>query len=102
MGNLASRIREQDELPDDPALTPVSKLVIASVSNWGAYGLVTALSQLVRRNLLPSVEWEKEIIKELVARGAVDGVSGERKYAVDGFDIEQNAWALAKLALLLQ
>ncbi len=102
MGNLAQHIPGVETLPDDPALTPVNKLVIASVSNWGGYGLVAALSRLSERNLLPSVEWEKEIINEIVARGAVDGVSAQRRSAVDNFDLDQNAWALTQLHKLLE
>ncbi len=102
MGNLAQYIPGVDTLPDNPARTTVSKLVIASVSNWGGYGLVAALSRLSGHNLLPSVEWEKEIISEIVVRGAVDGVSAERKCAVDNFDLEQNAWALIQLHKLLK
>lgn len=101
MGNLAQHIPRVETLPKNPALTPVARLIIASVSNWGAYGLVAALSRLVKRNLLPSVEWEKEMINEIVARGAVDGVSGQRRSSVDGFDLEQNAWALVELHRIL-
>lgn len=101
MGNLAQYIPSVKTLPKNPALTPVNKLVIASVSNWGGYGLIAALSRLVKCNLLPSVEWEKEIINEIVARGAVDGVSGQRRSAVDNFDLEQNAWALIQLHRVL-
>lgn len=101
MGNLARHIPRVETLPKNPALTPVARLIIASVSNWGAYGLVAALSGLVKRNLLPSVEWEKEMINEIVARGAVDGVSGQRRSSVDGFDLEQNAWALVELHRIL-
>lgn len=102
MGNLASQIKTVSGLPDDPALTPASKLIISSVSNWGAYGLVAALSQLCKCDLLPSVEWEQELIKELVARGAVDGTTGKNTCAVDGFNADQNAWALTQLKQLLQ
>jgi hypothetical protein len=87
MGNLAHEI----------AIARVNKLIVASVSNWGAYGLIAAISILVKQNLLPDTEWEKEIIKEIVRRGAVDGVSGLNKLSVDGFDLEQNAWTLAEL-----
>jgi len=97
MGNLAQHVKAVKTLPREPALTTVERLVIASVSNWGGYGLVAALSRLVRRNLLPSIEWEEEIIQGIVARGAVDGVSGQRRTAVDGFDLEQNSWALSQL-----
>ena len=71
--------------------------MIASVSNWGGYGLIAALSKLVKQNLLPSVEWEKELIIEMVRKGAVDGMSGQRELAVDGFDTKQNSWALEQL-----
>jgi len=102
MGNLAQYIPLAKTLPKNPTLTPVSKLVIASVSNWGGYGLIAALSRLVKCNLLPSVEWEKEIINEIVAKGAVDGVSGQSRSAVDNLDQEQNAWALIQLHRVLE
>jgi hypothetical protein len=102
MGNLASQVKAVPSLPDDPALTPTSQLVISSVSNWGAYGLVAALSQLCQCDLLPSATWEQELLQELVARGAVDGFTGENTCAVDAFDAEQNAWALTHLKQLLQ
>ena len=102
MGNLARYIPAVETLPPKPALAPVEKLVIASVSNWGAYGVVAGLSWLVRRNLLPSPEWEKDLINELVAGGAVDGFSGQRRSAVDGFDLEDNAWALVELHRALE
>jgi hypothetical protein len=101
MGNLAQYIPLAKTLPKKPALTPVNKLVIASVSNWGGYGLIAALSRLIKCNLLPSVEWEKEIINKIVAKGAVDGVSGQSRSAVDNFDQEQNAWALIQLHRVL-
>ncbi|MFP3899084.1 MAG: glutamate cyclase domain-containing protein [Dehalococcoidia bacterium] len=102
MGNLARYIPAVATLPPRPALTPVEKLVIASVSNWGAYGVVAGVSGLVRRNLLPSPEWERALINELVAGGAVDGFSGQRRSAVDGFDLEDNAWALVELHRALE
>jgi len=102
MGNLLQHILRVDTLPNDPTHTTVNKLVIASVSNWAGYGLIAALSRIAAHNLLPSVEWEKEIISEIVARGAVDGVSTESRCAVDNFDLEQNAWALIQLHKLLK
>lgn len=102
MGNLASRIRAASGLPDDPAVTPTTQLIISSVSNWGAYGLIAALSRLIQCDLLPSVEWEKELIKELVSFGAVDGATGEKTCSVDAFDLEKNARTLTRLKQLLQ
>ena len=101
MGNLAPYITAINSLPSDPALTTVKTLLIASISNWGGYGLVAALSRIVKKNLLPSVQWEKDIIRHFVAKGAVDGVSGKKIHAVDNFDLEKNAWAITELNRLL-
>jgi hypothetical protein len=102
MGNLAQIITATDKLPGDPAVTPVDQLVIASVSNWGGYGLVAALSCLVRRNLLPSIEEDRRLVQRMVDTGAVDGTSGDHKYCVDGFSLEENAEQLGRLHHLVQ
>ena len=65
MGNLINEIKNIKELPDEPCSTKVSNLIISSVSNWGAYGLVSALSQKTGQNLLPSVEEEKNLLINL-------------------------------------
>jgi hypothetical protein len=72
-------------------VTSCDHLVVAGVSNWGAYGLMAALS-LVRP------EWSRTIAKFLTAErdlavtravvsegGAVDGVTARREATVDGF-----------------
>ncbi len=40
---------------------------------------------------------EKKIIKNIIEKGAVDGVSGKAILAVDNFDLNKNAWALTEL-----
>lgn len=97
MGNLAAEVAKCPTLTPEPPVTCVDKLIIASISNWGAYGLIAALSVLTRENLLPGVEWEKNIIREIVRRGAVDGVSGINKPSVDSFNLEENAQTLEEL-----
>ena len=97
MGNLADHIPPVDRLPDEPAITTVDKLVMASVSNWGGYGLVAALSQLTGRNLLPSVAEDTRFIRQMVDAGAVDGGSGINRYYVDNFTLKQNAAILTAL-----
>lgn len=101
MGNLAEIIPTIERLPRDPAVTRVDRLIIASVSNWGGYGLVAALSRLAGRNLLPSVEEDTRLIRRMVETGAVDGTSGENKYYVDNFTLEQNGELLAQLHRLV-
>ena len=97
MGNVAEHIQPVDRLPDEPAITQVDRLVIASVSNWGGYGLVAAISRMVGRNLLPAVEEDSRLITEMVDDGAVDGGSGQNRYYVDNFTLEENAEMLRLL-----
>ncbi len=97
MGNVAEHIPPVDRLPDEPAITEVDRLVLASVSNWGGYGLVAALSRLVGRNLLPSVEEDMRLVTQMVDDGAVDGGSGINRYYVDNFTLEENGELLGLL-----
>ena len=97
MGNLLEYIPTVETLPKDPAISRVNRLILASVSNWGGYGLVAALSRLVGRDLLPSVELDQQLIRRMVDAGAVDGTSGENKYYVDNFTLEHNGAVLERL-----
>ena len=97
MGNLAEVIPTVDTLPDYPAVNQVDRLVIASVSNWGGYGLVAALSRIAGRNLLPSVESETAMLHGMVAAGVVDGTTGDAVPTVDNFSAEENGALLARL-----
>lgn len=97
MGNLAQQVSNVPTLVRHPCVTKVSELVISSVSNWGAYGLVTALSKLAGDNLLPSLESEARLVRLIVDLGAVDGTTGVRDYKIDGFSLEENSYTLARL-----
>ena len=102
MGNLAPRIPGVAALPDDPAVTRTTHLVIASVANWGAYGVLAALSRLTSRNLLPRPVDESACIRRLVALGAVDGVTGVADCTVDSFTLSENTEVLERLNALLE
>jgi hypothetical protein len=53
MGNLAAVLPTVSTLPQQSAVTRVDRLVIASVSNWGGYGLVAALPRLAGATCYP-------------------------------------------------
>ncbi|MFO1161223.1 MAG: DUF4392 domain-containing protein [Reyranellaceae bacterium] len=85
-------------------VTSCDHLVVAGVSNWGAYGLMAALA--VRRP-----EWGGAIRKFLTAErdlsvtraivdeaGAVDGVTARREATVDGFGAEVHGAMIDSLA----
>ncbi len=97
MGNLADVIPTIDRLPNNPAIARVDRLVVASVSNWGGYGLVAALSRLAGRNLLPTVEHERNLINRMVEIGVVDGTTGKAVPTVDNFTTDENAAVLEQL-----
>ena len=97
MGNLESEITMVPSLVKIPCVTRNTKLIISSVSNWGGYGLVTALSRRRGRNLLPSVEAEQDLVRRTVDAGAVDGMSTKQEYKVDGFTLEENSETVKRL-----
>ena len=97
MGNLYAQVKDNSKLVCFPTTIEVDNLVIASVSNWGAYGLIAAISLIKNQNLLVSVEEEIEIINTLVGLGVVDGMSGKPESFVDGFDLDSNSKILQNL-----
>ena len=97
MGNLAKEVTTVESLVKLPCVTKTTNLMLASVSNWGGYGLAAALSALSGRNLLPSIEEEQQLLRDTVDLGAVDGMSSKREYKVDGFTIEENSETLRAL-----
>ena len=97
MGVLYNEVLKVPSLVKDPTATRVSRLVIASVSNWGGYGLVAALSRLVKRDLLPQEKEHGDLIRWMVDQGAVDGISARQEPAVDGFPLEEELAVIRRL-----
>ena len=104
MGNLQNVIPtiEHEFLPKNPCVTTTTELIVASCSNWGGYGLIAAMSLKRGENLLPSVEEAKQMVREIVAVGAVEGMSGENKEWVDGRDLEADSACIRDLHALLE
>jgi hypothetical protein len=107
-GLIATHVPKGAEIA---CVTPCDHLVVAGVSNWGAYGLMAGLA-LVRP------EWSEIIATFLTAErdlavtravveeaGGVDGVTARREATVDGFgpevhgalidDLRRIAWGKA-------
>ena len=97
MGNLSKEIKKAEGLPDNPSVTKADNLIISSCSNWGAFGLICAISEIKSINLLPTIEEAKNLIIKSVDLGAVEGLSGEKKYAVDGRNMEDDSSCLLDL-----
>jgi hypothetical protein len=82
MGKIAGVISRKLSL--EPCVIPADISVIASVSNWGAYGITTALGRLSGIELVPKYEWVKSFIKKTVSIGSIDGVTKDKSISVDG------------------
>ncbi len=96
MGRYRKALLKEGVL-EDPSTTAVDELVIASVSNWGALGMVAELSRLSGRDLLPHPEMEEARLRAMLRRGAVDGLSGETELRVDGRNLESYLRVLVEL-----
>lgn len=100
MGKLADVIAEQLELK--PCQVACDHLIIASVSNWGAYGLTAYLEKLTGEHVLPDFAWVRSYLERTVALGSVDGVTKTRQVSVDGYDISVEQEILDSLAEVLR
>lgn len=100
MGNYKNEILELGIYPN-PSIITTTENIIASTSNWGAYGLIAGISLKKEKNYLPSVDDGMKMIKQCVDLGAVEGLSGESKPWVDGRALEEDKICLEKLNLLL-
>jgi hypothetical protein len=96
MGVLAPVIAAELGMPA-PCITAVGHLVVATVSNWGAYGLLAYLSGLAGADLLPSVEESRAALDLLAGLGAIHGMTGRAEAMVDGFSPADEAAVLAEL-----
>lgn len=72
--------------------------MIATVSNWAAYGLICELQKATGIRLMPAYEDVEQYYRLLVSEGCVDGISRERKMSVDGFPVEVERGILSDLA----
>jgi hypothetical protein len=74
-------------------------LVVAGVSNWGAYGIVAQLGRLTGQRLLHTPVEERAMIDACVKAGAVDGLTKRPEPTVDALDAETHASMVALLGL---
>jgi D-glutamate cyclase len=92
MGNARSRlVRRHSPLARVASVVRVDHLVVAGTSNWGAYGIVAALSRLAGRPLLHTPATERRLVEACVKAGAADGVSRQRQPTVDGLSLDVHA-----------
>ncbi|WP_163936051.1 DUF4392 domain-containing protein [Paraferrimonas sp. SM1919] len=96
MGNITHALAK---LAITPAKTCCDELLIADVSNWGAYGLMAFLSIWQNRNLLEEIDLEA-IFKYLSGLGSVDGVTRENSLTEDSLCFSEGLQLLGRLQQL--
>ncbi len=102
MGNVATRVRRDVPHGETIAcIVPADHLIVAGVSNFGAYALAGALSLLAGRDLLPTRRQAGEDILACVAAGACCGHTFRNEPLVDGLPLEASLEMLDRLRALL-
>ena len=96
MGNIASAIATLDI---NASVTGCDELLVADVSNWGAYGLIALLALWAERDLLAEVS-PMGILDYLSAKGSVDGVTRENTLTEDGLEAEEGMRVIRELRAL--
>lgn len=96
MGNIAAALAGLDIRP---SVTCCDELLVADVSNWGAYGLIALLANWSRIDLLARIS-PVEILNYLSSRGSVDGVTGQNTLTEDGLAVREGIHIIKALRTL--
>lgn len=76
---------------------PVDALVVAAVSNWGAYAVAAALATLKEQHWPHDPASERRILEATAAAGLCDGPTGWVGPTVDGMPLEVHQAVVALL-----
>ena len=82
MGNFKEFIKKA--LHVSPCVIECDYPIIASVSNWGAYGFIAYMQFFTRKKLLPTIEEVEEYMEHILGFGCIDGITGKNEMSVDG------------------
>jgi hypothetical protein len=98
MGNIRDAIGTLDI---NASVTRCDELLVADVSNWGAYGLIAFLALWSGEDLLGEISPE-EILVYLSARGSVDGVTRQNTLTEDGLEATEGLSVINSLQKLVE
>ena len=93
MGNVAAALQDLNIVP---ATTTCDELIVADVSNWGAYGIIAFLSVWNQRDLLGEFV-PIDIFRYISELGSVDGVTRINQLTEDGLDVHEGEGILLDL-----
>lgn len=100
MGNFKESI--ENDLSLVPCVVRCDYPIIASVSNWGAYGFIAYLESFYANNVFPTFNDVDIYLDYIVSLGSVDGVKSENVKSVDGkeWHIEKEILADLKTSII--
>jgi len=93
MGKVADALKDLNIVP---STTSCDELIVADVSNWGAYGIISFLSVWNRRDLLGEIV-PLDILRYISELGSVDGVTRVNQLTEDGLDVSEGEKVLLEL-----
>ena len=93
MGNVTAALQELNIVP---AATTCDELIIADVSNWGAYGIISFLSVWSNRDFLAEIV-PLDILRYISELGSVDGVTRINQLTEDGLESSEGESVLLEL-----
>lgn len=96
MGNVQPALQSLNIVP---SVTRCTELVVADVSNWGAYGLIALLGWWQQRDLLAAID-TLDALHYLSERGSVDGVTRKNALTEDGLPATEGITVLQQLRRL--
>jgi len=96
MGNIAPALAALDITA---SVTRCDELLVADVSNWGAYGLIAFLALWSGRDLLADIA-PVQLLNYLSSRGSVDGVTRANTLTEDGLQVGEGVQMIAALRKL--
>ena len=93
MGKVSEALRDLNIVP---AATSCDELIVADVSNWGAYGLISFLSVWHGSDLLKEIN-PLGILQYISELGSVDGVTRINQLTEDGLPVSEGESILREL-----
>jgi hypothetical protein len=96
MGKVAKALQGLNIVP---STTTCDELIVADVSNWGAYGIISFLSVWNKRDLLSEIV-PLDILKYISELGSVDGVTRINQLTEDGLEVSEGESVLLELRQL--
>lgn len=93
MGKVSEALKSLNIVP---CTTTCDELIVADVSNWGAYGIIPFLSIWNERDLLKEIN-PLDILKYISELGSVDGVTRINQLTEDGLAVTEGESVLLEL-----